>query len=118
MSTWGSAIKSFQPRFEYDALLDPHTSSEGQNIGECSVCGESISNINFIDPAACKHDPDVCNECFVGWVASQLDNTSWEKVQCPSNGCEQLIMHDDVKKYASSDLFTRYAKAGVVSAYC
>lgn len=78
---------------------------------ECSVCGELTSRVKLARLSACKHESDVCKECFVGWLESQLDSTCWEKVQCPSNGCDQPITHGDVKKHASAELFTRYSEA-------
>lgn len=77
---------------------------------ECSVCGEVASRVELSRLLACKHDPDVCKECFAGWLESQLGSTSWEKVQCPSNGCDQPITHEDVKKHASPELFARYVR--------
>lgn len=75
---------------------------------ECSVCADLFTAQDFIKLTACTHQPDICKQCFLGWLNSQLDSTTWENIQCPSSSCSQAVTHADVKAYASDDLFTRY----------
>lgn len=79
-----------------------------QQLPACSVCGDSVPANKLAKLSACQHKPDVCKSCFLGWLDTQLDSTSWNNMQCPSSGCDQPITHADVKAYASDDVFTRY----------
>jgi hypothetical protein len=75
---------------------------------ECSVCAGTFPVTHFPKLSSCTHTPDVCTDCFLGWLNSQLESTSWEKIQCPFSCCDRQITHEDVKTYAPNDLFTRY----------
>lgn len=77
-------------------------------LKECSVCGEPALQNEFVKLSACTHEPDTCKECFLRWIDSQFEITTWERMQCPSSGCNQNITHDDVQKDASDEVFTRY----------
>jgi hypothetical protein len=94
---------------EDDALQYFQRTTEAQDTREheCSVCDETTPDSEFADLTACKHDPDVCKPCFLSWLTTQLDSTSWEQMQCPSTGCSETITHQDVQKHAPRDIFVR-----------
>jgi hypothetical protein len=71
----------------------------------CSVCAETLSWKRFPRLADCKHDPDVCNECFLLWLKQQMESVT--NILCPSSGCSHAITHEDVRKNAPQDVFTR-----------
>ena len=71
----------------------------------CSVCVETLPWQRFPRLADCEHDPDVCNECFVLWLKQQMKSVT--NVLCPSSGCSHVITHEDVRKNAQQDVFTR-----------
>jgi hypothetical protein len=75
---------------------------------ECSVCAESFPVQDFPSLIACSHEPSVCHECFLAWLEQRIASTTWEQIVCPSGGCSTIVSHDDVKIYASADVFTRY----------
>jgi len=85
---------------------------------ECSVCTEAFPVQDFPSLIACAHEPNVCQECFLGWLDQRMASTTWEQIQCPSRGCSSAISHDDVKIYAPADVFTRSVFMLTTHDYC
>ncbi|KAI4669024.1 uncharacterized protein J4E79_001066 [Alternaria viburni] len=85
----------------YDALEEPKLS-----LRECSVCGDSSPVQDYPSLMACEHIPDVCQECFIQWLDQQMQGS--ERASCPSSGCTNAITHDDVQRYASREMYTRF----------
>jgi hypothetical protein len=84
-----------------------HVRLDSASTPECSVCGENFSLEDFPHLGACSHEPRVCQECFLGWLDQRMASTTWEQIQCPSSGCTNVVSHDDIKKYAPAETFTR-----------
>jgi hypothetical protein len=95
-------IPGFRPR-----TISPSNSRSTEF--ECTVCGDTFPASEFPQLQACSHNPRVCRECFSGWLISQVGHTSWNRIVCPSDGCGVLVGHDDMKKLASEEMYTRYA---------
>lgn len=76
---------------------------------ECSICGDNLPEKELLELSTCSHRPDVCKGCFLGWLNSQLESTSSDRMQCPSSDCGQPITHEDVKRHAPDDVFVRYS---------
>ena len=72
---------------------------------DCNVCAETFPTQDFPSLADCDHIADVCNECFLQWLGHQMESV--QQVKCPSSGCSNTITHEDVRKYAPRDAFTR-----------
>lgn len=70
----------------------------------CAVCDTQAQLVVF---SACTHQPDTCSDCVRTWVASQLEQSAWDQIRCPSQECNHVLTHADVKKHASADDFTR-----------
>lgn len=75
---------------------------------ECSVCSERLPP-EPMRLSACTHEPDICQDCFQQYLGGRMDNTIWHQIGCPSIDCSMQITHDDVKKFASEEMFIRYA---------
>jgi hypothetical protein len=86
-----------------------HVSANPTSTIECSVCSDGFSPEEFPRLGACSHEPRVCQECLLGWLNQRMASTTWEQIQCPSSECTNAISHDDVKRYAPLEMFTRYA---------
>ncbi|KAJ8107199.1 hypothetical protein OPT61_g9031 [Boeremia exigua] len=85
-----------------------HNTHISPQMIDCAVCGDKFLEIDLADLSDCTHNPDVCKACLLQWLEAQLESTTWEQMQCPSDGCGQILTHSDVRKYASEELFTRY----------
>ncbi|KAI8943261.1 hypothetical protein NX059_001281 [Plenodomus lindquistii] len=75
---------------------------------EYTVCGDRQQLDQSPELEACAHAPDVCQECFAGWLRSQLDNTSWDRITCPVKTCRQTITAEEMRTHAPEDVFERY----------
>ena len=71
----------------------------------CSVCAETLPWKRFPKLADCEHDPEVCSGCFLLWLKQQMESVT--NILCPSSGCSHAITHEDVRKNAPQDVFTR-----------
>lgn len=76
-------------------------------LRECSVCADTLPIPEFASLMACHHAPDVCQSCFLGWLDQEMPSTNCEQLRCPSSSCGNFVTHEDVQKYASTDVFTR-----------
>ena len=76
-------------------------------LRDCSVCAESVLSKDFPSLKGCEHPPDVCRQCFLHWLEQQMASTTWEQVKCPSSGCKMFVTHEDVRKYASPQVFEK-----------
>jgi hypothetical protein len=74
---------------------------------ECSVCSDSFAINDFPSLDQCTHEPRVCRGCFSDWLASQVGNTSWDRIVCPSEECGVLITHEQMSTLASTETYTR-----------
>ncbi|KAI0125875.1 hypothetical protein BJ170DRAFT_451566 [Xylariales sp. AK1849] len=86
---------------EEEAWLVPLTES-------CLVCGDEkrLSEMPRRITRSCDHDPNTCKVCVAQWIVSSLDTVTWDRLKCPE--CPQLLQFQDVKAFASRELFDRY----------
>jgi hypothetical protein len=75
---------------------------------ECSICVDYFPLQDFVKLSSCHHPADFCHQCFVTWLIQEMETKSYEQIKCPSSGCGNKVSHDDVKKSAPPDIFTRY----------
>lgn len=83
----------------------PDTPSEPRL--ECSVCSVDLP-VQPLRLSTCSHDPDLCQGCFRQYLDERMESTAWNSIVCPSVDCSRQITHDDVKKFASPEQFSRY----------
>lgn len=113
-SQQSSAIQDSRPRTGYDHTANlfnsvPSTAQPAVATREveCVVCAESSPARDFPMLLACTHNPEVCRGCFLEWLNQQLDSKSWERLGCPVSDCDNAITHEDVKRLAPEEVFTR-----------
>lgn len=74
---------------------------------ECAVCGETVQVEDLPSLANCGHRPETCAECYANWIKSELDNKRWDQVKCPARTCSVILQHQDVKQYASNEVYRK-----------
>ncbi|KAI1440877.1 hypothetical protein F5Y02DRAFT_324638 [Annulohypoxylon stygium] len=62
---------------------------------------------------SCEHDSNMCKECVGAWIASSMDTVTWDRLKCPE--CSQLLKYENVRAFASRDVFERYDRLAVKS---
>lgn len=72
------------------------------------MCLVSAPIQDFPQLASCNHIPDVCHDCFFEWLDQKMATHDTNSIACPSSDCEALIIHQDVQKYASPEVFARF----------
>ncbi|KAF1992720.1 hypothetical protein P154DRAFT_596343 [Amniculicola lignicola CBS 123094] len=87
-----------------------HRSTRQAVHRECISCAEvlAVSKEKFPTLGGCIHVPETCAECLGGWIAAQVTQNQWEKIQCPQTGCDNVLEHKDVQKYASKEVYDRF----------
>ncbi|EON97286.1 putative ring finger protein [Phaeoacremonium minimum UCRPA7] len=106
---WGGTIKFTIPedvasQFEADETwLLPVTEM-------CTVCGDDkkVTEMPQQITAGCEHKVTICKGCLQQWIQSSMDTSEWDRLKCPE--CPQYLQFDNVKKYASKEVFSRYDK--------
>ncbi|CAG5166511.1 uncharacterized protein ALTATR162_LOCUS6935 [Alternaria atra] len=73
---------------------------------ECSICAEPLPAEEFPDLVDCNHDTDFCLGCFLRWLGDKVGNAT--TVMCPSSRCSHAVTHEDVRRHAPQDVFTRF----------
>ncbi|KAK3394654.1 hypothetical protein B0H63DRAFT_53930 [Podospora didyma] len=74
----------------------------------CSACIEDkkLSELPIKITAACSHKATICKDCLKQWLESGLQSGTWDRLKCPD--CSEVLRFEDVKRYASSEIFARY----------
>jgi hypothetical protein len=68
---------------------------------ECILCDETRSSLNFHVLDGCDHELDICGTCYAASLTSQINNTAWDLIACPSDGCTVCVTDQDINLYAS-----------------
>lgn len=55
----------------------------------------------------CNHDPTVCKDCLGLMVESQINGGGWDRIQCPIEGCGEIMAAKDVRTWASPGAFRK-----------
>jgi hypothetical protein len=90
------------------ASLPPKEPTPPPPDPECTICADTFPAKDLTSLSECAHEPDVCHECFLAWLAQQMESTAWDRITCPSTNCSKTLTHDDVKANASAGVFARY----------
>jgi hypothetical protein len=75
---------------------------------ECPVCGDSSPIAELPSLASCEHAPQTCSTCYAGWIAAQLQESSWTETRCPEITCNIKLTYDEIQQYAHVDIFQQY----------
>ena len=57
----------------------------------------------------CEHAQDVCEDCWVEWLDSQVSTVAWDRVSCCQ--CSNVLGQSEVKALASGGAFEEYVFA-------
>ena len=77
------------------------------NEQECTVCSVHVPVERLIGLQACAHPAQICGECTANWIQEQVASNSWDRIRCPADGCNVVISHNEIKEYATTDVFNR-----------
>lgn len=76
----------------------------------CIICLEPFSADGVKAPdtlsIACQHTPSICYICLSKSVKHDLETKFWDEIKCPQ--CQTLFIHEDIKRFADEETFTRY----------
>ncbi|KAF2807483.1 uncharacterized protein BDZ99DRAFT_523095 [Mytilinidion resinicola] len=75
---------------------------------DCAVCAESYPIPDLPSLMNCEHEPQVCSDCYQGWIASELNSKSWKEIKCPEEGCKQILNHAEVQEYATPEVYAKF----------
>ncbi|KAH8726901.1 hypothetical protein GQ44DRAFT_612785 [Phaeosphaeriaceae sp. PMI808] len=74
----------------------------------CEVCDDSYPISELPSLAQCDHPPKVCATCYSGWVAAQLQESSWREAKCPEAKCKTMLSYYEVQQVVAPDTFQQY----------
>ncbi|KAL3433680.1 hypothetical protein BDV09DRAFT_196483 [Aspergillus tetrazonus] len=76
----------------------------------CIICLEPFSADGVKAPdtlsIACQHTPSICYICLSKSIKHDLETKFWDEIKCPQ--CQTLFIHEDIKRFADEETFTRY----------
>jgi hypothetical protein len=75
---------------------------------ECAVCGDSYAISELPSLAECEHPPQICAECYSGWIAAQLQGSGWEEANCPEDNCKTKLEYYEIQQIATPETFQQY----------
>ena len=75
---------------------------------DCAVCGEATLIIELPSLSSCSHKAETCSDCYKTWIVSQLEGNGWQEVKCPGPTCKITLQHEEIKAYATKEVFDRY----------
>lgn len=102
-----SILKDLRRKSSINSEEVNHSSLAPPSDPGCSVCSDTFAANQFPRLRDCSHEPRVCPECFANWLSSQVGNTSWDRIVCPSDGCGVLVSHEAMKNLATEETYTR-----------
>ncbi|KAF2692067.1 hypothetical protein K458DRAFT_286283 [Lentithecium fluviatile CBS 122367] len=83
---------------------------------ECIVCGETVPTPDLPYLVSCTHEPQTCRDCFAAWIGSELENKDWQSIKCPGSDCRVILAHEEVKQYATKEVFEKFDSYAVRAA--
>jgi hypothetical protein len=75
---------------------------------DCAVCGEATPIIELPSLSSCSHEAQTCSNCYATWISSRLEESGWQEVKCPGTTCRINLTHEEIKAYATKEVFERY----------
>jgi hypothetical protein len=77
-------------------------------IRQCLVCSDSFPVAELPMLAECKHLPHTCSTCYAGWIAAQLQGSSWTEARCPESTCYTKMTYSEIQQNAAVEIFQQY----------
>ena len=81
-----------------------------QERRDCAVCLQNLSLTAFpVITPTCKHVTNICKGCINTWLRTDgvLTALTWYDIQCPSQGCGEVIQPADMSQFCTAELFAR-----------
>lgn len=104
--TWGS---TFEVRLSDDlvSIFEGDESWLLPTTEMCSVCSDDkkITEMPRQITEGCEHKPTICKDCLQQWIQSSMDTSEWDRLKCPE--CPEYLKFDNVRRYASQEVFIR-----------
>jgi hypothetical protein len=79
------------------------------DLSICEVCREAKGTLAFPVrqcTGKCRHPPHTCVTCIEQWISSCVETKGWDQCVCPE--CKERLSYEDVKFFATEDVFLRY----------
>lgn len=77
-------------------------------IRQCLVCSDSFPIVELPMLAECEHLPHTCSTCYAGWIAAQLQGSSWTEARCPESTCHIKMTYREIQQNAQVEIFQQY----------
>lgn len=94
------------------SLAPAATESESAPAAECQVCCLPFdADLPLPDrppTTTCAHPPTICKPCLSGSIASSFQIRDASRMPCPYEACPEMLTQDDVKHWATDELYARY----------
>lgn len=100
-----ASVELRRPEIQPSRSVSPASTVE--SFRECDSCAETFPVDDFPSLTGCEHGSSTCTTCFTEWVAQQLKNVPWDRVECPSSDYKKLITHEEAKLHLSQEVFSR-----------
>jgi len=98
-----------------DEKPKPSTSSapaESAPATECQVCclpfDADLPLPERSPTATCSHPAGVCKPCLSSSIASSFQIRDASRMPCPHEACSEMLSQDDVKLWATDEVYARY----------
>lgn len=88
--------------------IDYKALSESQS---CQVCSDDLDpflNFQISVAAQCHHAPEICLSCWEQHISAQADSKTWDSIKCPHADCSAILNHDDMYRFAPTEIFRRF----------
>jgi hypothetical protein len=96
------------PRTENDSNAPVAQELVSVALRQCPVCSDSFPIAELPMLAECKHLPHTCSTCYAGWVAAQLQGSSWMEARCPESTCHTKMTYSEIQQNAPVEIFQQY----------
>jgi len=86
--------------------------SESAPATECQVCclpfDADLPLPERPPTEACVHPATICKPCLSSCIASSYQVRDASRMPCPHDACPEMLSQDDVKLWATDEVFARY----------
>lgn len=110
---WQPSSPTSQSQIDEDAILAQLLQEQEDQQAvpatrECPACNDQFPVYELPSLAHCAHPPQTCTDCFAGWIAAQLEGSSWQTAKCPETKCSVQLEYHEIQQLASPETFARY----------
>ncbi|CAG8561730.1 2005_t:CDS:2 [Cetraspora pellucida] len=116
------ANSSFWTNYNYEYLYNEGIPKEiifheEELKKECTICTEDVGIKIFLNiTEQCSHHSNICSECVRKYIKHEIENNRKFKISCPAAGCDKILSEENIKRFASEEIFKRYEQSTLNSA--